>query len=156
MEEALNTPGRLSPDEAVEMARQITERGRVVAQEHEQSQRFHQAAAFYNKIASVWQRVAARQIGDWQRYCQSLADYWTERADAARRRGDEEAEVLTSARLQVASQMLPASRGTPQKPITRPLSPESIRSDDDTGMKKGVVPLPSTSQSKDKKPFFRR
>jgi hypothetical protein len=138
------------------MARQITERGRTFAQEHEESRRFREAAAFYGKIATTWQQVAVRQTGDWQRYCQSFADYWAERADATQRRADEEAEALAPARLLVAGQTLPATRATSQKPITRPLGPTEIHPNDDARMPKGVTSPRGASQSKDKKPLFRR
>jgi len=156
LEKALSSPGRLSPDEALEMANQITERGRAIALDQEQSGRTHEAAILYGKIATAWQQAAVRQTGDGQRYSQSLADYWAERAEATRRRAAGEIETAAQDRLPAAGPAAAVLREMPHKPITRPLSPTGVRPADAGKVQKGGIPSRGTPRFRDESPLLRK
>ena len=146
----------LSPDTALEIASEITARAQSVVTQMEHDGRMVDVAELYDRIARAWKWAAARQTEEQHQYCQSLADYWAERAAASRRRA---ANVMESRRHEFTPMPvrdISATNRAAEKPITGPLRPPGTRPETPPKFQKEVGHTDGKQQSGGDQSRFRK
>lgn len=83
----LYNEAEMSSDQYLELADQISDKGRTLADKVEKSEEYAKSAEVCEKIAGAWRFVISKLSEDRRSFFQPIAQYWEDRAAVMRNQG---------------------------------------------------------------------